>query len=342
MDKHDDAPPKTDVQVLHPNGNDGADTELAITYFNYPTVSWLTFLFLRGARKSLVQEDLPSMPMHMRASEFAHVLAPFWRGFRNDRAEKTEAVSAWTAQEPTTAHQRQTGLFAVLRSHFGAKTVLMVVYALLSVGCQLAIPTFIAQIIYIVTPGYPKDELLVSSGVAVAFIITGLEVLNVIFKQLSRQVSIELQVDIKTCLIGAVYEKSLRLSHESSVQFNQGTILNMVNVDTEKVVQVFRQGANLVSAPVQIAVSIVLLARLVGVAVAAGAGTLFVMLAVQFLAVPFFQKHQKAILAGGDKRLKLIREMLYGIKIIKFRALEEFFLKKVDEIRKLQLFHLKM
>ena len=62
---------------------------------------------------------------------------------------------------------------------------------------------------------------------------------------------------------------------------------------------------------------------------------------LQTLAIGFLVAFQQGFLKLGDQRLKSLREMLYGIKVIKFRSLETFFLNRVNEIRTNQLKYLK-
>ena len=99
----------------------------------------------------------------------------------------------------------------------------------------------------------------------------------------------------------------------------------------------FIQLAQLTAAPVQVAVSLILLSDLIGVAVWGGFGVIFGILTLQILVIGFLASYQKEFLKGGDLRLKLLREVLYGIKIIKFRALESLFSTRISKIREGQL-----
>jgi ATP-binding cassette subfamily C (CFTR/MRP) protein 1 len=90
-----------------------------------------------------------------------------------------------------------------------------------------------------------------------------------------------------------------------------------------------------------VVVSVILLGNLIGVAVWGGAGTLFGILILQILVIGLLASYQKEFLQGGDRRLKLVREVLYGMKIIKFRALENFFTGRINAIRSEQLSVLK-
>jgi ATP-binding cassette subfamily C (CFTR/MRP) protein 1 len=61
-------------------------------------------------------------------------------------------------------------------------------------------------------------------------------------------------------------------------------------------------------------------------------GGLGFVLAVTVVQIPGFIAwigSQKGYLDKGDKRLNEIRAVLYGIKVIKFRALEEYFINRI-------------
>ena len=64
---------------------------------------------------------------------------------------------------------------------------------------------------------------------------------------------------------------------------------------------------------------------------------MFGVLFLQGIVVFSFVKYQKEFLNAGDQRLKAIRELLYGIKVIKLRALEDFFNTRIHGIRGRQL-----
>ncbi|KAI8895406.1 P-loop containing nucleoside triphosphate hydrolase protein [Globomyces pollinis-pini] len=216
-----------------------------------------------------------------------------------------------------------------------------IIFQGLSVTCLLVQPTFLKQLLLYLTPMYPRELLIFQSGITISIILTLLQIGSSLFEKISQQLMALIQVDMKTILIGAVYEKSLRLSQSSSKIFTQGNILNLINVDIEKISMMFIQITGLIMAPIQVVVSIVLLGQLIGYAVWGGAGALFGILFLQLAVIGFLVKFQKEFLAVGDRRLKSVREVLYGMKIIKFRALEKFFSDRIAKIRTQQISILK-
>ena len=290
--------------------------KVQITPWNFLTISWLTPLLYKGTTTTLKQEDLPTLPDKNSSESLSNVLSLFWAEFH-------------AGNNPS--------LFRHMRQKYLGLVLATILFQCLSVACQLAIPTFLTEIINFLTPGYPRDLLFLKSGIWIGVIITVLQIGVFLFQQTATQLSIDLQVDFRTILISNLYSKSLRLSQKSSRIFTQGQILNSINVDVEKVSNSFLLVSQLVAAPIQIAVSIVLIARYIGVSVWGGAGSLFGILFAEVLVIGLLVKYQQEFLKGGDRRLKALREVLYGIKIIKFRGLEEFFSTRISKIRNEQM-----
>jgi hypothetical protein len=276
-----------------------------IRWWNGLTLSWLSPLMLAGARQPLTPEDLPLLPDSFHASSLAALLRPFWL----------------SPSAPS--------LSRVFRHRFWAQFVLACLCQGISISCTLTIPSVIRQIILFLTPvpNVPgareaiTAELWVSSGYALAGILLALQVGGTLFGRSAEQLIRTAELHVKTMVIGAVYEKSLKklASANSSNNNNgkdapptQGRILNLINVDAEKISMVL-SGLNAIwSTPVQITVALVQLAQLLGVSVWAGAATLFAVLLLQGFVVFGFIRYQKAFLKAGDERLKATRELLYG------------------------------
>lgn len=96
------------------------------------------------------------------------------------------------------------------------------------------------------------------------------------------------------------------------MEFNQGRILNLINVDVEKISLLMIQIATFLVAPVQLTVAIYLIGTYISYAVWGGAGTFFGIIILQVGIIGFLIAFQKGFLNAGDKRLKEIREVLYG------------------------------
>ncbi|KAJ3309499.1 hypothetical protein HDV04_005991 [Boothiomyces sp. JEL0838] len=300
--------------------------QVRITPLNFLTMEWITPLMFQGAKKPLQEKDLYNLPDSNQADYLASLLDPFWASFK---------------QRKTDPSAKKVTLSSIFIKQYYLRFIFGLLLQAISVACILTIPTFMTQILLYLTPFYPHSELYFDSGITISFIIAALQLGKTLFEKTSMQLFNTLQVDVKTLLIGAVYEKSLRLSQASSRKYTQGQILNLINVDVEKISASFVQMAAFIVSPVNVVVSVILLGQKLYYAVWGGAGCLFAILILQIAAIGFLVTYQKGFLSIGDRRLKALREMLYGIKIIKFRALEKFFIDRISKIRDEQVAVLK-
>ena len=145
---------------------------------------------------------------------------------------------------------------------------------------------------------------------------------------------------VRTSLMNLIYEKSLTLSSKSRRLTSVGEMSNLISVDAQVFVD-FMIYANMIwSAPLQIVLCIALLWRYLGVASLAG---LFVMA----LSIPlnaFISEQSRKLdvkkLTFQDSRIKMINEILMGIKVIKFYGWEMSFKRIVEKIRQNEMIFL--
>jgi hypothetical protein len=80
----------------------------------------------------------------------------------------------------------------------------------MSVAAQLAVPTFLQQIILFLqfnSIGIPLDSLIIPNGVGIAFVIFSLQLANSLTGRSYEQISRTITINVRTALIGAIYEK---------------------------------------------------------------------------------------------------------------------------------------
>ncbi|KAJ3219439.1 Multidrug resistance-associated protein 1 [Dinochytrium kinnereticum] len=290
-------------------------------------LAWLDRIMLLGYKRPLEIKDLPLLNPRDQTGVLSKLIVPYWEKLRAYLKNPEES--------------KKPNLLKFLISRFIVNWILSGIFLAISTGSQVAVPTFIQQIIYYLQPEFPKSNLIVNNGIAIAFIIFGLQLLFTIFGRTHNQINRTIMVNLRTVLIGAIYEKSLRLSNEAQQTFTQGNILNLINVDTETLAEFMLESHTIIVTPIQVVVTLYLLYKLLGNAVWAALGVLLGSLIIQASLFSFVAGIQKSLLSSSDARLKLIREMLYGIKVIKFRAWEPIFQTRVSHLRSRQLESLK-
>ncbi|CAG5136574.1 unnamed protein product, partial [Candidula unifasciata] len=138
---------------------------------------------------------------------------------------------------------------------------------------------------------------------------------------------------IKAVLIAAIYKKSLTIT-SSDTSTTAGEIVNLMSVDSQRMVDICTNLYLMFSMPFQ--VSYIYLSQL-NVAVFAG-------LAVMLMAVPantiigvFLKKYQIEQMKLKDQRMRVMSEVLAGMKVLKLYAWEGSFQEKIEAIRKKEL-----
>ncbi|XP_075072065.1 ATP-binding cassette sub-family C member 2 [Mixophyes fleayi] len=142
---------------------------------------------------------------------------------------------------------------------------------------------------------------------------------------------------IRTTLTAAVYRKALTVSNAIRKESTVGETVNLMSADAQK----FMDLANFIhliwSSPLQIAISIVFLWVELGPSVMAGLGVMILLIPINAVLATKSKTFQMKNMKNKDKRLKIMNEILNGIKILKLYAWEPSFEKQVQGIREKEL-----
>ncbi|XP_070202775.1 multidrug resistance-associated protein 1-like [Littorina saxatilis] len=138
---------------------------------------------------------------------------------------------------------------------------------------------------------------------------------------------------IKTALVATVYRKALNMSNEGRRQYTSGAIVNFMAVDCQKMQTVTTQVWVLLAAPLQISLAFYFLNDKLGASFLVGVGIIILLIPVNIKISIAARQYQAQQLVLKDQRLKMISEVLGGMKVIKLSAWEESFYKRVTEIR---------
>ncbi|GFN99336.1 multidrug resistance-associated protein 1 [Plakobranchus ocellatus] len=159
---------------------------------------------------------------------------------------------------------------------------------------------------------------------------------SIMFNQ-NFHIGMSLGMRIKAALIAAVYKKSLTVSNESKKETTVGEIVNLMAVDCQRMQDVTGYLWMLWSAPLQISLALYLLWGTLGVATLAGLAVMLLLMPLNGLIAAKMRKFQIQQMKFKDQRIKLMTEVLNGIKVLKLYAWEPSFQEKVEEIRRQEL-----
>ncbi|GIY32689.1 hypothetical protein CDAR_553333 [Caerostris darwini] len=141
----------------------------------------------------------------------------------------------------------------------------------------------------------------------------------------------------KSALMGAVYRKNLLISTSTRKLYSGGTLMNLVSVDVERVVNFSFHFASLISSPIKITVIIYILWQYIGPSCLAGVLVMLVAIPIALYVSTVNEKFSEEQMVKKDTRLKYMGEILNGIKILKLYAWELPFSNKVSDARKEEL-----
>jgi ABC-type multidrug transport system fused ATPase/permease subunit len=137
----------------------------------------------------------------------------------------------------------------------------------------------------------------------------------------------------RTALVSMIYKKSLRLSTSSRRYSTVGEMTNLIAVNAQLFLSIVPFLNMLWSSPLQIVICIYMLWRYLGIAAFAGLATTIIFIPLNVFATDLNKKLSVKKLKNQDLRIKVINEILSGIKVIKFYGWELSFQKIVDKIR---------
>lgn len=138
---------------------------------------------------------------------------------------------------------------------------------------------------------------------------------------------------IRTAIIGAVYKKALIMSNSARKESTVGEIVNLMAVDAQRFMDLTAYINMIWSAPLQIGLALYFLWDILGPSVLAGLAVMIILIPVNGFIANKIKTLQIRQMKNKDERVKLMNEILSGIKVLKLYAWEPSFEDQVLKIR---------
>ncbi|XP_048757959.2 multidrug resistance-associated protein 1-like isoform X1 [Ostrea edulis] len=142
---------------------------------------------------------------------------------------------------------------------------------------------------------------------------------------------------IRTSIICLVYRKMLRLSNTAKKSSTVGEIVNLMSVDAQRFMDLTTYVHTIWSAPFQIIVALYFLYRELGPSIFAGFGVMIVLIPVNAFIAKKSRDLQVKQMILKDGRIKMMNEVLNGIKVLKMYAWEPSFEEQILKLRRKEL-----
>ncbi|XP_022900245.2 multidrug resistance-associated protein 1 isoform X2 [Onthophagus taurus] len=138
---------------------------------------------------------------------------------------------------------------------------------------------------------------------------------------------------IRTALISTIYKKALKMSNIAKKESTVGEIVNLMSVDAQKFIELTAYLNMIWSAPFQIIVALYFLWNILGVSVLAGLAIMIIMIPINGFIADRVKVLQIRQMKYKDERVKLMNEVLSGMKVLKLYAWEPSFEDQILAIR---------
>ncbi|KAK2817485.1 hypothetical protein Q5P01_025676 [Channa striata] len=313
---------------------------------------WMTPLLRRGQRGDLdTPADVYHLPRKLRTSVVCRYFHQCWEACRrgtavsNGQDEWPRPVSrnlltgTWSShcQEELLELDGDVGLLRVLHKAFSVRYYMLGLLKVVVNMLSFAGPLLLSSLVnFIEDEGAPVSRgVWCTAGLFAATLLSSI-LRNIFVFQVSK-----VALSARAALVSAIYGKALRVSSSSLSGFALGEVVNLMSTDTDRVVNFFNSFHELWSLPFQFSITLYLLYLQVGVAFLGGLCVALLLVPLNKFLASRILTNNKHMLRYKDSRVKLMTEILFGIRVIKFYNWEPHFTQKVADCRKQELSHLK-
>lgn len=183
-----------------------------------------------------------------------------------------------------------------------------------------------------------EDRPEVWKGFMYAFLLFGVaSVQTLIFTHFYRRMYM-VGFRIRTALISAIYRKALLVSNATRKESTIGEITNLMSIDADRFTDLLLYINLIWSAPLQIAVAMYFLWSMLGPSVLAGLAVMLISMPITGIVLNVIRKYYTKQMAYKDERIKMVNEILNGIKVRKTKNSQTTPQKKTFLFPTLQLY----
>lgn len=324
---------------LYSKGGLQPSTEPVTSLIDQVTFGWIDPLIWKGYFTSLQTSDL----WDLREDDHAFAILQAFRAIKTSY-----------------------GLTARMGIYFRSYLIISFFWAIVNAFLNFGPPFVMKQILeYIEDPtGKPKNLIWLC-----VFAMFFFGVLTNVSSGQSLFIGRRICIRIRAIIIGEVYAKALRRKTaavkekklgndtkkdsddsageseksdpESEGQSNQGSIINLMSVDTFKVSEVCGYLHFFVVGILTIIFCVYFLYTVLGWSAFVGSAVMVVLMPLNYWIGTVFAKYQNTIMQLTDERINKLNELLQSIRIVKYFAWEDKFAEGVKEVREKELAALK-
>ncbi|KAL5018705.1 hypothetical protein ScPMuIL_004427, partial [Solemya velum] len=343
---------QSDFSELYQDPNPCPETNAS--FLSKITFWWFSGLVVTGHKRALERQDLWSLPPQNLCSWIVPIFSQHWQNEvnkirRKRKLEKKDDHHIEMVCKQVEDHlvedvqimdgkkEPTPSLVMCLVKTFGTSTLVAGIFKLIF-DLLVFISPFILKKLINFTEN--KSEYL-WRGFMYAFIMYVVALIQSILLHQYFHGCFVLGMRLRTAIVTAVYQKMLKLSNTARKKSTVGEIVNLMSVDAQRFMDLTTYLHMTWSAPLQIALCLYFLWQTLGPSVLAGLGVMILLMPVNAFIASKYKVLQSKQMTLKDTRIKIMNEVLNGIKVLKLYAWEPSFEKKILGIRNEELLVLK-
>ncbi|XP_065155853.1 multidrug resistance-associated protein 1 isoform X1 [Atheta coriaria] len=295
--------------------------------------SWFDPLAWKGFRKPLVHDDLWQMKPEDGGHEVVALFNKHWQRTlrkhesthpRSRVSYKTDSVR----MDFVNSKKTQASVLPAIIKSFGPTFLFGALLKLTQDILTFASPQILRLLIDFVEN---KEEDWKGYFYAVLLFVVAVIQTIVLAQYFNRMFLVGMR--IRTSLVSAIYRKALIMSNAARKESTVGEIVNLMSVDAQKFIELTAYICMIWSAPLQILLALYFLWDVLGPSVLAGLAVMIIMIPINGYIANRTKLLQIKQMKNKDERVKLMNEILSGIKVLKLYAWEPSFEAQVLKIR---------
>ncbi|XP_052070017.1 multidrug resistance-associated protein 1-like [Mytilus californianus] len=292
------------------------------------TFSWVEPLFRKGRDNSLKLTDLPPFAPSSTTKTCMANFEKYWT------KEVTRAHSEKKDKHLDKTKIPKARLLTCICKASGPQLLLSALNKLITHGTDIAHPFTLTLLLACISSESPEET---QKGYMYAFCIFGIELIRIFAVMHHIHMTQEAGRKNELALTVAIYKKILRLSNTSRKSSTVGEIINLLSVDAGKIGACMWSINDVWAVPLVFCTCFYITWRTLGNAVVIGVGALVVLMPIFSIFIK--KSHAFHVLKKSftDARIKMMNEILNGIRVMKMYAWEESFMQRITEIRDKEL-----
>uniref|UniRef100_A0A8C1FTL6 Multidrug resistance-associated protein 1 n=1 Tax=Cyprinus carpio carpio TaxID=630221 RepID=A0A8C1FTL6_CYPCA len=328
--------------------------ESGASFLSRITFWWITGLMVTGYKRPLEEKDLWSLNTEDKSQRVVPQLVCRWdqecnkvkrsearnktlySPKRSAREEKKDGQPIEESEILLTKTLQKTGdpsLFCALCRTFGPYFLVSSLYKIIHDILMFVGPEILRLLIQFVNDSSAPDW----HGYFYTTLLFVCTCVQTLILQKYFHVCFVTGMRLRTAIVGAVYRKALVITNAARRTSTVGEIVNLMSVDAQRFMDLITYINMIWSAPLQVILALYFLWQNLGPSVLAGIAVMVLMVPLNAVIAMKTKTYQVAQMKSKDNRIKLMNEVLNGIKVLKLYAWELAFKDKVSAIRESEL-----